>query len=229
MIKAAIFDLDGTLLDRDNSVKTFIHRQYERWILHLGHIPKKKYVARFIELDKRGYVWKDKVYQQLVEEFEIAEISWEALLQDYISEFKHSCVPFTNLIPMLDELKKSNILLGMITNGYGQFQMDNIVALGIKEFFDVILISEWEGIKKPDPEIFHGAINKISVSAHECVFIGDHPVNDVAAAQRVGMTGVWKKDFQWNNVNADYIVDDLAEIPLIIREIDSGDGYDDKN
>ncbi|MFC5464169.1 HAD family hydrolase [Lederbergia graminis] len=220
MIKAAIFDLDGTLLDRDSSVKSFINRQYERLILDLGHIPKEKYVARFIELDKRGYVWKDKVYQQLVEEFEISEITWEELLQDYIIEFKNHCIAFPNLRQMLVELKTSNILLGMITNGYGQFQMDNIVALGIKEFFDVILVSEWEGIKKPDPEMFHRAINKLGVSAHECIFIGDHPVNDVAAAQRVGMMGVWKKDFQWKNVNADYIVDDLVEIPFIIREID---------
>lgn len=45
---------------------------------------------------------------------------------------------------MLEELKSSNFLLGIITNGYGQFQMDNIKALGIEQYFDVILVSEWE-------------------------------------------------------------------------------------
>lgn len=35
----------------------------------------------------------------------------------------------------------------MITNGYGQFQMDKIKALGIEGYFNVILMSEWEGIK----------------------------------------------------------------------------------
>ena len=35
----------------------------------------------------------------------------------------------------------------MIPNGYGQFQMDNIKALGIEKYFETILVSEWEGIK----------------------------------------------------------------------------------
>lgn len=56
MIKAAIFDLDGTLLNRDESVKIFIDKQYDRLHKLLGNIPKEKYVKRFIELDNRGYV-----------------------------------------------------------------------------------------------------------------------------------------------------------------------------
>ena len=150
MIKAAIFDLDGTLLDRDASVVRFINNQYDRLHKFVGHIPREKFVARFIELDNHGYVWKDKVYQQLVDEFEITGITWEDLLQDYIYEFKNNCVPFPNLIEMLEELKRRNVKLGMITNGIGQFQMDNIKALGIEKYFDAILVSEWEGIKKPD-------------------------------------------------------------------------------
>ena len=219
MIKAAIFDLDGTLLNRDESVKMFIDRQYDRLKALIGHIPKEMYVRRFIELDSRGYVWKDKVYQQIVDEFGVTSITWEELLQDYISEFKHNCIPFPNLIGMLEELKSNNILLGMITNGYGQFQMDNIIALGIEKYFDIILVSEWEGIKKPDPRIFNKALKELNISANEGVFMGDHPENDVLAAKNVGLKGIWKKDFQWNNVNADYIVDDLWELPLIIMKL----------
>jgi putative hydrolase of the HAD superfamily len=219
VIKAAIFDLDGTLLNRDESVIIFIDRQYERLNKQVGHIPKEMYVKRFIELDKRGYVWKDKVYQQLVDEFNIVNITSEELLQDYISEFKNNCVPFANLTQMLEVLKSSNILLGMITNGYGQFQMDNIKALGIEKYFDVILVSEWEGIKKPYPEIFNRILEQLNVSAYECIYVGDHPENDVKAAKNLGMKGIWKKDFQWSNVDADCIVDDLGEIPLIIANL----------
>ncbi|MEB1808821.1 MAG: HAD family hydrolase [Bacillaceae bacterium] len=218
MIKAAIFDLDGTLLNRDESVKIFICRQYDRLKQQVGQIPKEKYVARFIELDNRGYVWKDKVYQQIVHEFKNDRLTWEELLQDYINEFKNSCVPFANLTQMLDELKRSNLLLGIITNGYGQFQMDNIEALGIREYFDVILVSEWEGIKKPDREIFERALKKLNVLPNESIFIGDHPENDVYAAQNAGMKGIWKKDPHLNQVDTDYIVEDLAEIPLLIKK-----------
>jgi putative hydrolase of the HAD superfamily len=219
MLNAVIFDLDGTLLNRDESVKKFINNQYERLNKWVGHIPKEKYTTRFIELDSRGYVWKDKVYQQLVDEFEIIGVNCEDLLQDYISEFKNNCVPFPNLLSMLEELKKSNLILGIITNGYGQFQMDNIKALGIEKYFETILISEWEGIKKPDPQIFKRALDQMKVSANESLFVGDHPENDVKASQNIGMKGIWMKDSQQGNFETKYIIDDLAELPHIIDRV----------
>ncbi|WP_432362635.1 HAD family hydrolase [Sporosarcina sp. UB5] len=219
MIKAAIFDLDGTLLNRDESVKMFINNQYDRLHKFVGHIPKETFTTRFIELDNRGYVWKDKVYQQLVDEFVISGITREELLQDYIHEFQNNCVPFANLIEMLEELKRRNLKLGIITNGKGQFQMDNIKALGVETYFEAILVSEWEGIKKPDSQIFIRALNQLSVSANESIFVGDHPVNDVQAAKIAGMIGIWKKDVHWSAVEADFIIDDLAEVPLIIDKV----------
>lgn len=35
-------------------------------------------------------------------------------------------------------------------------------------------------------------------------------------AQAVGMKGIWKKDAQWDHVEADAIIDDLSELPSII-------------
>lgn len=212
MIKAVLFDLDGTLLNRDASVRKFINEQYERLVESVGHISKNDYIARFIELDARGYVWKDTVYQQMVKEFEITKIHCEDLLKDYIEEFKYSCVPFPNLIEMLDELKSKSLKLGMITNGQGKFQMDNIKALGIDQYFDTILVSEWEGLKKPDSRIFEKALQRLNLPACQAMFIGDHPENDVKASMQMGMVGVWKRDEQWSVVEADYIVNDLIEI-----------------
>lgn len=219
MIKSVIFDLDGTLLNRDVSVQKFVERQYERLHKWVGHIPKEIYISRFIELDCRGYVWKDKVYKQLVDAFDIQGISWTNLLDDYVEQFKYSCIAFPNLIHMFDELKHEKLTLGIITNGFGTFQMDNIKALGIKKYVDTILISEWEGIKKPDPKIFLKAIEKLHVEPNQCVFVGDHPENDIHAAKNVGMKSIWKRDYQWDHANADYIIDDLLEVPNIIKKM----------
>lgn len=221
MIKAVLFDLDGTLLDRDRSIVDFIDKQYDRMNKWVGHIPKNVYISRFIELDSRGYVWKDKVYQQFVDEFQITGVNWEYLLQDYKTEFKNHCVPFPNLHKMLGELRSNKLVLGIITNGYGQFQMDNIKALGIEKYFETILVSEWEGIKKPDPEIFKRGLNQLNVTPDQSVFVGDHPENDVIASKNAGMKSIWKRDFQWDQVEADFIVTDLADIPSLIKKMNS--------
>jgi len=112
-----------------------------------------------------------------------------------------------------------SITLGIISNGKGKFQMDNIKALGIEHYFETILISEPEGIKKPDPRIFEKALQQLDIPANACLFVGDHPENDVKASRDVGMLGVWKKDSQWSDVEADYVVEDLLEVSLIIEEL----------
>ncbi|GAA0292297.1 putative hydrolase of the HAD superfamily [Gracilibacillus halotolerans] len=218
MIRAVIFDLDGTLLNRDASLRSYIDHQYERWLEVLSHIPKETYIARFLELDCHGYVWKDKVYRQLIDEFRI-NATWEELLSDYMEEFQHHCIPFSDLRQMLEQLKEQSIQLGMITNGKGTFQMNNIKALEIEEFFEVILVSELEGIKKPNPEIFNRALTSLNLSADECIFVGDHPINDIKAAKDVGMIGVWKRTMQWEEVESDYIIDDLMELFPIIKRL----------
>ena len=219
MIKAILFDLDGTLLNREDSVEKFINAQYERLNEWVGHIPREKYISRFIELDFRGYVWKDTVYQQMVAEFNITGLTWGQLLQDYVYHFKEYCVPFPNLHKMLSSLANQSIVLGVISNGKEQFQLDNIKALGIEKYFKIILISEKERLKKPDPRIYRKALVHLAISPKECIFVGDHPINDVKASKEVGMLGVWKKDSHWEDVDADFIIQDLMEITLLVEDI----------
>ena len=53
MIKAVIFDLDGTLLNRTHSIKDFIEKQCDRFSPTLKFISKEEFVSRFLELDNR--------------------------------------------------------------------------------------------------------------------------------------------------------------------------------
>ncbi|MFJ5764359.1 HAD family hydrolase [Lysinibacillus sp. NPDC093210] len=219
IIEAVLFDLDGTLLDREKSLIAFVSHQYERLTPKLSSIPKEDYISRFIELDNNGYAWKDKVYKQLINEFNLTDCTVKELLDDYVSSFKYYCKPFSRLHSMLNELKQQNIKLGMITNGKGQFQLDNIRALGIEQNFEVILISEWEGIKKPNPEIFDRALAKLQVSAASSMFVGDHALNDIEAAQNIGMVAVWKRNDASPTVKAEYIIDELSEIPTLVQKM----------
>lgn len=217
MIGAVLFDLDGTLLDRDASVYSFVQSQYQRFRNALVHVPEEDYISRFIVLDAHGYVWKDKVYQQLVDELGITALSWEDLLRDYDDRFHEHCVPYAGLTDMLNTLKGMRLKLGIITNGHTEFQLANINALGIANFFTEILISEQEGVRKPDPEIFERALNRLNVTSDQSVFVGDHPVNDIQAARNVGIKAIWKRSPLWSNAEADAVVDALMQVPQTVQ------------
>ncbi|GIO97148.1 haloacid dehalogenase [Paenibacillus lautus] len=212
MIKAVLFDLDGTLLDRDSSLKQFVMNQHDRLeVLHSAD--KAEYTARFIELDSKGYVWKDKVYLSLIKEYKISGITADELLTDYIMNFRYHCTPFPNLKELLELITSREIRLAMITNGFGDFQLGNVDALGISHYFEFIMVSELEGLRKPDEEIFRRALERLGVNASESIYVGDHPVNDVEASKRVGMKGIWKSDSYYEDkFDRDGVIHDLLDL-----------------
>jgi putative hydrolase of the HAD superfamily len=155
----------------------------------------------------------------MVTELEIGDVSWQELLDDYETQFQFHCIPFDFLFEVLNILKQQEYLLGIITNGLGKFQTRSIEGLKIKDYFDVILISEIEKVRKPQPEIFQRAIDRLGVSASNSVFIGDHPEADILGAKNVNMKTIWKHNSHWQqSESADAIIDQLSEIPPIVEQ-----------
>ncbi|MBD7969292.1 HAD family hydrolase [Paenibacillus gallinarum] len=218
MIKGILFDLDGTLLDRATSLVSFLENQYDR--IHAFHkVEKHVFIDRFVQLDQKGYVWKDKVYQQLIEEIGI-DLSWQELLEDYVESFQDHCIGFSGLFEMLDHLKEKNLKLGIISNGFGRFQMNNITGLKIDHYFDEILISETEGLRKPDIKIFKTALDRLGLEPKDSIFLGDHPINDVEASINAGMLGIWKEDDFYERPSSEYrSIKNLLELKDIFANI----------
>ncbi|HYO17422.1 MAG TPA: HAD-IA family hydrolase, partial [Dermatophilaceae bacterium] len=62
------------------------------------------------------------------------------------------------------------------------------------EMFDAVVISGEVGMRKPEPEIFELALDRIGLPAGECVFVDDMAHN-VVAAERAGLAGIVHRTF----------------------------------
>ncbi|UOQ92698.1 HAD family hydrolase [Halobacillus shinanisalinarum] len=193
MIQAVLFDLDRTLLDRDQSLKNFVKKQYDSFQSLHQYIERDEFLERFIELDEGGYQPKEQVYKQLVARYYMDTINDQKLLDHYYNFFSEECIGFKGMCEMLIILQKKGIKLGIITNGQTNFQTANIRALDIEDFLDVILISEQEQMKKPDRRIFQKAAEQLQVPIESCLFVDDHVKNDVEGALAAGMKAIWKR------------------------------------
>jgi putative hydrolase of the HAD superfamily len=80
--------------------------------------------------------------------------------------------------------------LGMITDGEPHMQRTKVAALGLAGWFDVIVYSGELARAKPDPEVFHQALQALDVRPEESVFVGDHPVRDIMGSRRIGMRAI---------------------------------------
>ncbi|MEM7133836.1 MAG: HAD-IIIA family hydrolase [Chloroflexota bacterium] len=191
MIRAIIFDLDETLLNRTETVKHFLMDQHRRYPAIQVRVLEHRYVSRFLELDNHGYTKKDVVYPQLVEEFAI-EMDWHQLLTDFDNRREWPrLVLFPRVEEYLQQKHQEGYKLGIITNGTTNAQLSKIEKTGLDKLVDTYLISEKEQIRKPEPEIFLRAAKRLDVATTECIFIGDNPRADVTGAQQVGMKTIW--------------------------------------
>ncbi|USA55405.1 HAD-IA family hydrolase [Acinetobacter sp. C32I] len=188
--KAVIFDLDQTLLDRTTSLIKFLTWQVNFFQL-VPADDREKFIQRFLGLDDNGKVWKDRVYENLIQEFSIQHHSKEILLTTYINDFnKFSCC-FEHVENVIIQLKQQGYLIGLISNGRTPFQEHNFYALGLTEYFSSIIVSEAVGLRKPDPAIFLLSCQQLGVHPQDCIFVGDNELADIQGAQAVGMKSIF--------------------------------------
>jgi putative hydrolase of the HAD superfamily len=213
-IRAVLFDLDGTLLDRQTCVRNCVADQYERFAGRLGSATRADFMELFLRLDQRGYVEKPLVYDSMGRELGFSPELARPLTEDYFAAYPRFSVGFANLTETLAELRGRDLRLGIVTNGRAALQSPAIETLGIAGFFDAVAISKVEGVAKPDSRIFHLTLNRVGVSPADAVFVGNHPHEDIRGAQQAGLRAIWMRDDYFGPCTfADAVIDELSELP----------------
>lgn len=203
MIRGIFFDVHGTLLDKGGNkslelgrahVVAFLNaygitvsneRYKEIWISNL-----KKHRRDYEELNEVSfYGW----YRGLLHDLGVSNDS-ESWIDQLNEEWMKGFIETTTEIPPAKEvLAKLKPLypLGVISNSLGRNTELDLIRTGLREFFDVLVISSELGKRKPHPRIFESGLEAMGLRPEEAVMVGDDLQEDIIGAKNVGMRTVY--------------------------------------
>lgn len=198
MIKAVLWDIDGTLLNfkkaqyealykcfncfnehlDDEMVNVYDHINHGYWLmLEKGEIEKSVLlVKRFGDFFGKYGIKTDPI------EFN----------KMYQVELGNTYVFNDNGYETVNRLKELGIIQFAVTNGTKVAQSGKLRGSGLDKLLDEIFISEDVGYEKPDKRFFEPVISKLNeygISKDECIIVGDSESSDMALAANVGVSG----------------------------------------
>jgi HAD superfamily hydrolase (TIGR01509 family) len=138
--------------------------------------------------DRIGGVVDDDAFRaQMRTELTVDEDEFQRILER-IPEKYEAYPPLWNLLPTLRKKYK----LGIINNGtrltFPYFDR----KLKLTDQFDLILSSGAEKVRKPDPQIYLRACDRLGVESRHCLFMDDSEGNILGASQAGMQTVYWK-------------------------------------
>ena len=240
-IKAVIFDFIGTLTDlvgyslEDSENKMFrsliasgynldrkaFFEAYEKthhkyWNIRYGQLKEVTNAVWVSEaLNDLGYA--------LTPEAEEIKTAVNAFFENYLK----ALTPRPQARKTLQRLSQE-YQLGLITNyTYAPLIYAGLRKLKIDEFFNVVVVSDEAGWRKPSPKIFREALRRMQLKADQVLYVGDTPLEDIAGARQVGMKTVFIPS-QFNSLEAmrkapqpsqpDHVIEKLSDLFKILDE-----------
>ena len=99
-------------------------------------------------------------------------------------------VLFDDVLPTIKLVKERQLRTGLLSNIQRGIR-DICKGLGLEPYMDVIVSSEEAGADKPDPAIFHFALERVRADPGEVIHVGDQYLQDVIGARNVGITPIF--------------------------------------
>ena len=212
MLKAIIFDLDGTLVDS-------LPYHHESWrIFFKNNNLEENDFSEILKEYKGGGTLElmTSVFGDTYTRDELKKMSddKEVIFRDI---YKSKIYPIEGLNKFLDNLKENNILLSIGSNAIRKNVLMTIQELGITNYFSSIICGDEVSRGKPDPEMYLKTLSNLKVSNNECIIFEDS-IEGIEAARNadikvVGVTSSQSSE-KLKSVGAFKTINDYTKIRL---------------
>jgi HAD superfamily hydrolase (TIGR01549 family) len=224
-LRGILFDLDGTLVNRQTTLDLFANELATTYAEDLEEIDTATFVKIIHDADGQGYRPKTEAFQLFIQNLPwINPPTIEELSDSWYTTYPKCAQAMDGAYTVLETLKTRGFKLGIITNGTERSQTGKIERLDFHTYVETIVISESAGIKKPEPAIFNMALTEMNLSPSETFFVGDHPKNDIAGAEAVGLTAIYLSGhIPWptNTPSPKHQIDHLIQLLHLIDKEDA--------
>jgi len=235
MIRAVLFDLDDTLCDDLGAAERTVRAVAARAREHLPGVSVDGLVDAYNRLSDELWTAIDLINPPRLSD--VRKELWRRALSDAGHEredrvlvddlaslhvsLRHGDIHlFPDALETLDRLRAAGLRLALVTNGVSETHAEKIVALGIRDHFDALLMPDEVGVAKPDARVFHLACERVGVAPDEAAHVGDNPVSDVAGAKGAGLLAVWFNPhghtFPSKTLAPDAQIRALSEVPALV-------------
>jgi mannitol-1-/sugar-/sorbitol-6-phosphatase len=174
---AAVFDLDGTLIDSEE-------RSREAW-LHVfkarGLPADEELIRSFV--GRRGVDIHGLLLTRLPEH-DPAELMG-ATHAHFHGPGQPPLEPLPGAVRLVRSIAAADVPLGLVTSAGRRYAEESLVDLGVRELFTVVVTAEDVTAGKPDPQGYRAACRALGVAPAACVVFEDAPAG-VAAAKAAG-------------------------------------------
>lgn len=217
MIKAVLFDLDGTLVDSLTDLADGVNRAIAKKGFPTHPVDAFKYfvgdgIPKMIERALPENHRDSNTVNEIKKDF----------LEYYSLHYADNTYAYKGMPELVTTLKEQGFIVAVVTNKQ-QDMADEVVKSLYGDVFDLIF-GKRDGIPaKPDPTAALMAMEQLGVTPKECIFIGDSGM-DVATAVNSGavpvgeLWGFRQKDELLKN-GAKYIINKPEELLDIIEEL----------
>ena len=138
-----------------------------------------------------------RLYQEL-EAGRLSQAEWNRLTAPLLQVDEHDNLmgrawaqaqPAAQMIELARAARRAGLRTALLSNSFGRDPYDPYQVLGVTGLCEVTVLSEVEGIAKPDPRIYQRTLDRLGLDSAECVFVDDNPDN-LVPAQELGITTV---------------------------------------
>jgi haloacid dehalogenase superfamily, subfamily IA, variant 3 with third motif having DD or ED/haloacid dehalogenase superfamily, subfamily IA, variant 1 with third motif having Dx(3-4)D or Dx(3-4)E len=93
--------------------------------------------------------------------------------------------------PLLEALRRSGSQTGIVSNTEAILTCFDLDRFSVLLTVGTIVLSSDVGVRKPDPQIFHLALERLHAEPASAVFIGNDWAEDIVGARRIGLRAIY--------------------------------------